>query len=356
MSFKTKILFAASAFIFVSGCVGGGANTSSNAEGIVRPLADNAVILEFKGGKVTGKDVNEMLGRDLNRMKEEVVEAYQQAARQMVMQKIIEAKAKEKNQTVNEFMSTLPGTAAVTDAEIDAFFNSQPDLKKGVKDPRTGKVQKVSREDVARFLEAQGRRSAQQKFVETLMAEAEVKVKLELPPAAPVKVASSAKPAAMGDANAKVVIHEFSDFQCPFCSRAKGILSQIKQAYGDKVRIEFRHFPLDNHPEAMPASVATVCANEQGKFWELHDKIFDNQREINGENIQKWAKELGLDMAKFDACKSGSEAQGIVTADMEEGRKAGVSSTPTFIVNGRLIAGAQPFEQFKSIIDAELSK
>jgi protein-disulfide isomerase len=337
-------------------CNSGGGKTSPNAEGIVRPLADEAVILEYNGGKITGKDVKEFVGRDIQKMRDEAVEAYQQAARQTVIQKLIEAKAAEKKQTVQEFMSLLPGAQPVTEAEIDAFFKAQPDLKKGVKDPRTGQIQKVSREDVSRFLEAQSRRSTQQKFVESLMAEASIKMKLELPPPAPIKVASSSKPAAFGSPSAKVVIHEFSDFQCPFCSRAKGIVSQLKEAYGDKIRIEFRHFPLDNHPEALPASIATVCANEQGKFWELHDKIFDNQRELNGENLSKWAKDVGLDMDKFKSCTSGSEAQKIVTSDMEEGRKAGVGSTPTFIVNGRLIAGAQPFDQFKSIIDAELSK
>jgi protein-disulfide isomerase len=343
------------AFVFLTNCTTE-KNAATSAGGIVRPLADDVVVLEYKGGKITAKEINANLKRDLTRMSEEAIEAYQQFARQIVVQKLVEAEAKGKGVSVEQYMTQLPDMEPASDAEIDAFFKMQPDLQKGVKDPRTGKIQKVSRDDVGRFLSAQKQRGAQQKLVEDLMAKAEIKMKLEAPAADPIKVASSAKPAVYGPANAKVVIHEFSSFQCGFCARVQGTVSQIKETYKDSVRFEFRHFPLDTQPESLPAAIATVCANEQGKFWELHDKIFANQREMNAANFTAWAKELGLDMDKFKKCQDNPESKNLVMADMEIGRNAGVDSTPAFIINGVMVKGAQPFEKFKSIIDAQLAK
>lgn len=167
-----------------------------------------------------------------------------------------------------------------------------------------------------------------------------------------------------GKNNAKVTMIEFSDFECPFCKRYfDETLSQIIKAYVDtgKVKMYYRHFPLDFHPAALPAALASECANEQGKFWEYHDKVFAEQDKISGKTgdiitaqLKTWAQEMRLITSQFDSCLDNVKFQANVDTDLADGRTAGVSGTPTFFINGNRIVGAQPFASFKTLIDEEL--
>jgi protein-disulfide isomerase len=159
-----------------------------------------------------------------------------------------------------------------------------------------------------------------------------------------------------GGKDAKITIVEFSDFQCPFCSRVNPTLAQINQTYGDKVRVAFKHLPLRIHPDAPAAHAAAEAAHRQGKFWEMHDKIFANQRELKPEKFKEYARETGLDVAKFEKDVASPDVKKKVDADTQEADKLGVSGTPAFFINGRYLSGAQPFEAFKKIIDEELAK
>ncbi|MBT4352043.1 thioredoxin domain-containing protein [archaeon] len=152
----------------------------------------------------------------------------------------------------------------------------------------------------------------------------------------------------------KVIIEEFSDFECPYCSRAVPTVEEIKKTYGDKVEVVFKNFPLGFHKQAQGASEAAECARDQGNFWEYHDKLFDNQGALSTANYKVWAEELGLDMDKFNLCVDNNEKADIVAKDLKEGQQKGVSGTPTFFVNGRKLVGAQPFAAFKPIIDAAI--
>ena len=130
----------------------------------------------------------------------------------------------------------------------------------------------------------------------------------------------------------------------------------MQQTYGNKVRIVFKDFPLPNHAEAQKASEAAHCAGEQGKYWEMHDAMFANQRALQVPALKQAARALGIDGAKFDQCLDSGKHAANVRADYELGEKMGVNSTPTIYINGRPLVGAQPFEQFKLIIDEELSR
>jgi protein-disulfide isomerase len=118
----------------------------------------------------------------------------------------------------------------------------------------------------------------------------------------------------------------------------------------------FRDFPLGGHAHAVPAAEAALCAKEQGKFWEFHDKILQNQRALGGENLKGYASELGLDVEKFNTCIDSGKFKDEVMQDMREGQQAGVTGTPAFFINGRFLSGAQPFDAFTSIIDQELAE
>jgi len=157
-----------------------------------------------------------------------------------------------------------------------------------------------------------------------------------------------------GPKNAPIQIVEFSDFECPFCGRVVSTLKQIMDAYPGKVRIAFKQYPLPFHKNAQLAAEAALAAHAQGKFWEMHDKLFENQRALDRASIEKYAQELGLNMAKFKADLDSKKYEAQVKADIAYGQTLGRFGTPTFFINGRKVSGALPFENFKQIIDEEL--
>ena len=159
-----------------------------------------------------------------------------------------------------------------------------------------------------------------------------------------------------GEKDAQVTIVEFSDYQCPFCSRVEGTVKQVLDAYPGKVKVVFKQNPLPFHPKAPLASQAALAANAQGKFWELHDKMFANQQKIERADIEGYAQEIGLDMTKFKADLDGATFKSAVDADLAVGAQFGVQGTPNFFINGRKLVGAQPIENFKKIVDEEITK
>jgi protein-disulfide isomerase len=157
-----------------------------------------------------------------------------------------------------------------------------------------------------------------------------------------------------GAASAPVTVIAFSDFQCPFCSRAVPTLKQIEEQYPGKVRIAFKQLPLPFHDKAHLAAEASLAANEQGKFWQMHDKLFANQQALDRASLEKYAQELGLDMAKFKKALDSGKFKDKVDAESKEGAAVGATGTPTFFINGTRLVGAQPFDAFKTAIDKEL--
>src|SRR5262245_167694 len=159
-----------------------------------------------------------------------------------------------------------------------------------------------------------------------------------------------------GNAQAKLAIVEFSDFQCPFCRRVNPTLAQIEKEYGDKVRVVFKHLPLEMHAKAPAAHAAAEAAHQQGKFWEMHDLIFGNQEAMSPEKYVEYAKQLNLDVARFERDVASAQVKARIDADSAEAERLGVTGTPAFFVNGRFLSGAQPFPAFKELIDQELGR
>ena len=159
-----------------------------------------------------------------------------------------------------------------------------------------------------------------------------------------------------GGENAKVTIIEFSDFQCPFCNRVSPTLAQIEREYGDQVQIAFKHMPLSIHAQAPQAHAASEAAHRQGKFWEMHDKIFSNQRDLSVATLEGHARAIGLDMDRYSKDVSDASVKKKIDDDMNQASKLGVTGTPAFFINGKYLSGAQPFENFKRMIDAALEK
>lgn len=167
------------------------------------------------------------------------------------------------------------------------------------------------------------------------------------------KLAAGEAPS-FGPADAKVTIVEFSDFECPFCSRAAAAANQVKAKYADKVRFVFRQFPLSFHQNAHVAAQASLAANAQGKFWPFHDKMFENQRSLDRASLEKFAKEAGLNVDTFKKALDDKTFAATVDADFKLGEEVGVEGTPSMFLNGARVADPSNFESLSKQIDEAL--
>lgn len=210
-----------------------------------------------------------------------------------------------------------------------------------------------ARRQVVQFLQEQRTRSQEQAWRKEMLAGAGFRFLIEPPRAS---VAVTERDPARGPTEAPVTLVEFSDFQCPFCSRVQGVLQRLRQTYGDKLRLVFKQLPLKMHDHASFAAEAALCAGQQGKFWEMHDWLFSNQQKIAPDAIRAAAPELRLDPAAFAACLDQKAFADKVAEDARLAESLGIAGTPAFLVNGRFVEGAQSFEVFQEIVDDELAR
>jgi protein-disulfide isomerase len=274
-------------------------------------------------------------------------EARREALDLIVGDRLIDAEAKARGLDRAALVDQEITAKAVfpADADVAAWYASNQDRVNGAP---FDSVSPAIREMLAQ----QNRQTARTAFLDRLKASTPVTITLEPPR---VDVAHAGRPA-KGPADAPVQIIEFSDFQCPFCFRANPTVAEVLKTYGDRIRFVYRHYPLPNHPNARPAAEAAACAEEQGKFWEFHDRLFADQSRLSDADLKQHAAELGLDAAKFNECFDTHKFQSLVDEDMDAALAAGVSGTPAFFINGRPLSGAQPFENFKRVIDEELQR
>ncbi len=264
--------------------------------------------------------------------------------KQMVQDSLVETEAKTKGVSKEQLLADSTKGAAVTDADIDKFYNEN----KAQIPPTMTKEQVTPK--IKAYLEQQQQASVRQKYFDSL--EAKYKVDYHLDPIR-IPVESAGFPT-QGPSTAPVTIVEFSDFQCPYCSRLKPEIEQIKAKYGDKVRVVFRQFPLAMHQNAQKAAEAALCANDQGKFWQMHDAMFNDQSGLTPEGLKAKAKTIGLNTQAFDTCLDSDKHTKDIQADMAAGQAAGVQGTPAMFVNGRFINGAVPVDDISKVIDDEL--
>jgi len=159
-----------------------------------------------------------------------------------------------------------------------------------------------------------------------------------------------------GPKDAAVTIVEFSDFQCPYCAKVVPTVDQIEKEYPKQVRVAFKHLPLSFHSKAKAAHAAAEAAHRQGKFWEMYELIFANQREMSPEKYVEYAAQLGLDVDQFKRDVASADVKRKIDADAAEASSLGVTGTPGFFINGKFLSGARPFDSFKKVIDEELKQ
>ena len=329
---------------------------SSSAAGQSLPSpasSPDQVVGEVAGRKITLKEVDAKWEEFDAAERARVTQLMYQNRRNMLDQVVggilIDNAAKAANLTVEAYLAADATKRAtpVSEPEIVQFFEAN-------RERAQGRTLDQLRGQIKDFLESQRKLQSRAQLVEELKA-ASTGVKVMLDPPR-YTVATTATDPVRGVASAPVTIIEFSDYQCPFCARVNPTLEQVRKTYGDKVKIVFKDFPLPNHAQAPKAAEAAHCAGEQGKYWEMHDTMFANQRALNVPDLKQHAATLGLDAAAFNQCLDSGKHAKLVAAGSAQGEQMGVNSTPTLYINGRALIGAQPFEAFKQVIDDELAK
>lgn len=314
-----------------------------------KPAADakSAVVAEVAGKAITLADLEASVAPQLSQIDRQRQQLLEQALDRLVEEKLFEAEAAARGVTKDALVASEITAKAgeVTDAEVQQWYQANQ--------ARIGNrpLEQIAPQ-IKGFLGQQKSQGVREQFVASLRGKHKSRILMDV---ARVEVAEANSPA-KGPAGAPVTIIEFSDFECPFCSRVVPTVDEAVKVYGDQLRVVFRQFPLNIHPRAPKAAEASLCAHEQGKFWQLHDAMFADQKKLEVADLKAKASSLGLDQAKFDQCLDGGKYAAQVAADMADGQKAGVTGTPALFVNGRFINGAVPFADLAKVIDDELSR
>ncbi len=326
---------------------------SSNAQSGAKKLA------VVNGDTITEDQVNSAAATELENLslrqlqlqagfaqdKHEILEKTLDA---LVQNKLFAMEAAKRGVSVDEFLKT----------EIESKVGAPPeDIVNQTYEANRAQLGAVSEEEgkqqVRLYLMDQRRRSIQETLLSELKKQYAVEILME---PRRVEVSSSGFPST-GSASAPITIVEFSDFECPFCARLFTTMKQVEEKHRANIRLVYRQFPLNSiHPRAQKAAEASLCANEQQRFWEFHDAMFSRPDALAVDQLKAKAAELKLDTTAFNAClDSGKQAQA-VKQDVYEGIRSGVTGTPALFINGRMIAGAQPYDAIVAIIEDELKR
>jgi protein-disulfide isomerase len=350
MKFSTRPYLAVAAALGALACT-----SPSTTQAKAAPAADpNAPVAKIGTEAISGKELEEFAKVEMKKLdaqfQEQTYQLKRQALDTMIMKRLVDAKAKAAGKSPDDYVQgeIMARVGPVSDAEVQQVYDAAKAQGRDL--PPMAQV----KETIVRYIQQQKGQAAAQAYYEKLKADA--KVEILLPPYRAPRQQVEAKGPSRGPANAPITIVEFSDFECPYCSRAEETVSEVLRVYGDKVRLVFRDLPLPNHQNAPKAAEAAHCADEQGKYWEMHAKLFANQRALDVPALKGYAKDLKLDQAKFDKCLDSGAKAALVEEGRKAGSEAGVNGTPAFFVNGVLISGAQPFDAFKEVIDAELAQ
>jgi protein-disulfide isomerase len=271
----------------------------------------------------------------------------EEALNNILEDKLVTAEAKKRSISVDELLATEVDAKAVTPSD-DAVTQFWTANQARINVPREQALPQIRM-----YLRDQDRDRVFAEFVGRLKKDHGVEVYFETPR---TMIATEGHPA-LGGANAAVTIVEFSDFECPYCGQLFPTLKKIEATYKDKIRVVYIQFPLTNiHPHAEKAAEASLCANDQQHFWELHDAMFNDQDNLEVRDLKLKAAEQKLDLAQFTACLDGGKYLEAVRQDVIRGAKVGVSGTPALFINGRMLGGAHPFEEIAKVIDEELER
>jgi protein-disulfide isomerase len=305
------------------------------------------VVAVVNGKEITAQELLDRVRGEMSKLEAQMYEVRRNGAEELISDYLLEQTAQARGLTKDQLLQQEVDSkvSEVTDKEVENFYAAnQARIRKPLDEVRP---------QILNYLQQNKLTEARRTYLKSLRDKAQVKVYLT----PPIVDVSAEDAPIKGPANAPITIVEFSDFQCSYCKRVVNVLDQVVERYPDKVKLAFRDFPIVNiHPQADKAAEAAHCAGEQGKFWEFHDLLFEKQDTIPTTNFTEHAKTLGLEVSTFQTCLDGRKYQEKVERNYAAGVKAGVSGTPAFFINGRLLSGAQPLEAFKAVIDEEIER
>ncbi len=337
----TLVFLATSAL--VTGCQGQTSRTVASS--------DEEILATVDGQPVRISDLRERIGPQLDQLeiqyRQRRAELLQEALEQHLEDRLLREEATARGMSIGELLEAEAGAPGeVTEAEVAEWYEQNRARLRG------GTLQQLYPQIVG-YLELTRAEGIRAEYVQRLREEREVVTYVE-----PYRVALDNEGApALGPEDALVTLTEFSDFECPYCRTFVPTLWRLAETYGDRLRIVYRQFPLTNiHPNAVRAAEASLCAHDQGRFWEMHDALFQDRR-LGADDIKEKASQAGLDGEEFDACLALGRHAERVQSDLREGSVAGVSGTPALFVNGiRVPGGAAPYETVAKLIDDELRR
>lgn len=310
--------------------------------------APGETVAMVAGKAITQGELEATLAAELQALDTQRHQLLEAGLDRLIEERLLQAEAARRKVSVEELLEAEVDGGAVTDAEIDAWYEENSERVRQPKEELTERIRE--------FLGQQRQHTRRQELIAGLRERHAVEVRLD-----PIRIEVEAGAAPFkGSENARVTLIEFSDFQCPACRSVSPAIEEIHEKYGDRVRVAFKQFPLHSiHPQAQAAAEAALCANEQGRFWEMHDALFERQGELANEQLKARAAELGLDTERFNRCLDSGSQRDAVMADLEEGQRAGVHATPSLFINGRpltLRQGSPLIDQIAAVIDDELAR
>ncbi len=316
--------------------------------------APDMVVASWDAGKITYADLETKAKSQLIKLEVDYLsnryQTEQQALDQMVMEAILEAEAKAAGKADVDALLKDEVEAKVampTEQEIQAHYTM---LQRNLRGAPFEEVKDRVAQDLLR------RRQSERfgTYFEELKTKHKVATTLPFPDMPRIPVSVDDDPS-MGPDGAPVTIIQFAEYQCPYCGKAGETVDQVMKAYDGKIKMVFRDYPLGFHDRAVPAAVAANCAGAQGKYWEMHKALMSNQTALAETDLKAHATALQLDLAKWETCRADPAQAAEVQKDFEDGSAAGVSGTPAFFINGVMLSGALPFDEFKVVIDRELA-
>ena len=301
------------------------------------------VVATVNGLEITLKQVDETVLSATYPLQQQLYAIRKVALDNLITARLLEAEARAQGVSVEELRERLTrGEIKVTRSQVEEAYTQNASFFAAMSPDE-------ARERLRLDLENQSRMRQYRAGVEELRRKWPVVVKLLAPPGAGLDEGSPAK----GPPKAAVTIVEFSDFECPFCAQVQETLAQIMERYGGEVRLVFKHLPSEGHRNSLAAARAAYCAGEQDRFWQFHDALFAS-RNLSAEVFGEIGVRLGLGREKFAACLSSEASRTAVVRDIEMARRYRIDSTPSFLINGKLVKGALTFAEFQSLIEREL--
>ncbi len=300
----------------------------------------------LNGQAITEEEMNKLAKNRMMKVMSQMYDIQRDAIDQIIDERLLEAEAKKQGKTIQDLIKSVQSkAAAVTEDEAKMMYEMQ---KKSFGDQTFDQV----KTRLMSQMEAQKKQAAVGEFIESLRTKADIKVNLSRPRA---EVSVDDDPS-KGPKTAPVTLIEFTEYQCPFCKKARPTIDKILSEYGDKVHYVLRDFPLSFHKQAKGSANAAQCAGEQGKYWEYSSQLWDSQGQHTDAKLVEIGESIKLDMTKFNSCVKSQKYFAEIDKDMDDGGKVGVSGTPAYFINGMFLSGAQPFSAFKQLIDEELAK